>query len=601
MNTRFRQLVCCGCAFWLGSLTIAVATRAAEPAKWTLETAAQREARMAWWREARFGMFIHWGLYAVPAGRWNGQPVPSASEWIMNTANIPIAEYEPLAKEFNPTGYDPEQWAQIAQQAGVKYIVITSKHHDGFCLFDTAATNYDAVDATPYGKDLLKPLAAACRKRGIRFCVYYSIMDWHHPAQTRGSERAYNPTKIMPGRKAQYMDYMKQHFRELLACCDPEVLWFDGEWCDWYTEEDARDIYGYLRELKLSLIINNRVGKGRQGMQGLTQGEHIGDFGTPEQQIPATGLAGVDWESCMTMNGSWGYKRDDQNWKSDETLIRNLVDIASKGGNYLLNVGPTAEGLIPPPSVERLEAMGRWLRVNGESIYGTQASPFKRLGWGRCTQRPSADGTVLYAHVFHWPADGRLRLAGLQNKVAAAYLLADPEKKPLGVEATAAGVTVSLPGAAVDPVCSVVVIKIAGAPRVEPVAIGPQADGAIVLTAAEAEYHGSHVRYETGAQRDNVGFWTDPAEWVEWNVNFARAGTFTVSAELAAIGGGSFQIVVGAQSLTAKAPVSGDYGRFQKVELGRLSLASGVARVAVRPIADGWQPVNLRALKFSPE
>ncbi len=460
MNTR---RLTCGCVLLLGWLTIAAPVRAAEEAKWNQETPQQRDARMKWWRDARFGMFIHWGLYAVPAGTWKDKPVGGIGEWIMNSANIPVAEYEQLAKQFNPVKYDPAEWARLAKEAGIKYVVITSKHHDGFCLFDSKVTDYDIVDASPYGKCLLKPLADECRKQGLKFCVYHSIMDWHHPAQTRPNDRSYNPTKIVPGRKAEYLDYMKQQLKELLDTCDAEVLWFDGEWCDWYTEEDANDVYRYLRKLKPQLIINNRVGKGRQGMEGLTKGaEHAGDFGTPEQQIPATGLPGVDWESCMTMNDTWGYKRDDQNWKSSETLIRNLIDIASKGGNYLLNVGPTAEGLIPGPSVERLQAMGKWMQVNGESIYGTLASPFKTLAWGRCTKKLTDGGTTLYLHVFQWPRDGQLLVPGLRTKVAAAYLLADADKKALPTEAVDSGVCVKLPAEAPDPICSVVVLRVAG-------------------------------------------------------------------------------------------------------------------------------------------
>ena len=421
------------------------------------ETEAQRDARMAWWRDGRFGMFIHWGLYAIPAGEWNGKPIGGIGEWIMDRANVPLDEYVKLAAKFNPTKFDAEQWAQTAAEAGVKYVVITSKHHDGFCLFDSNATDYNVVDASPYGKDLLAPLAAACRKHGIKFCTYYSIMDWHHPAQDRNNEKRYNPTKMKPGRKAEYMAFMKRQLKELLDTCDPEVLWFDGEWCGWYTEDDAREVYAYLRELKPELIINNRVGKGRQGMEGMNKGdqEYMGDFGTPEQQIPATGLPGVDWESCMTMNDTWGFKKNDHNWKSTETLIRNLIDTASKGGNFLLNVGPTAEGQIPAPSVERLKGMGKWLKVNGESIYGTTASPIGKPAWGRCTAKPGK----VYLHVFDWPKDGKLRVTGLKNKPVKAYLLADKDQSPLKMDSAGEDVVIAVPEKAADPVATVVVVE----------------------------------------------------------------------------------------------------------------------------------------------
>ena len=438
------------------SLMSALPAIAAEPK--APETKQQRDARMAWWRDARFGMFIHWGVYAVPAGQWQGKFVPpGGGEWIMHTANIPIPEYEALAKQFNPVKYDPAEWVRIAKAAGVKYIVITSKHHDGFSMFDTKATDYNIVKATPYAKDVLKPLADECRKQGIHFCTYYSIMDWHHPAQYRGSPQGYNPTKIHPERKAEYVAYMKQQLKELIDEVNPEVLWFDGQWLDWWTEADAVDVCKYLKKLKPTLLINNRLGTGRRDK------ECVGDFDTPEQTIPATGLPGVDWETCMTMNDTWGYRTDDKNWKSTETLIRQLIDSSSKGGNYLLNVGPTAEGEIPPASVERLAAMGKWLATNGESIYGTTASPFAKLDWGRCTQKPGK----LYLHVFNWPK-GNLVVPGLKNKVQKAYLLSDQEQKPLPISQNDDGVTVTLPDTAPDPIASVVVLTITGPAEVAP-------------------------------------------------------------------------------------------------------------------------------------
>ncbi len=425
------------------------------------ETPADKDARMRWWREARFGMFIHWGVYSVAAGEWNGKPVGGAGEWIMNGADIPVAEYEPLSKRFNPLKYDPAEWVRIAKDAGMEYVVITSKHHDGFCLFDTKTTDWDVVDRTPYGKDLLMPLADECRKQGLKFCTYHSIMDWHHPAQTRGG-KTYNPTQIKPGRKQEFTDYLRAQLQELLDSCDPEVMWFDGEWLDWWEEADGREIYAWLRERKPSLIINNRVGRGRDGMEGLNKGdqEYVGDFGTPEQQIPATGVPGVDWESCMTMNDTWGFHKHDHNWKSAETLVRNLVDIASKGGNYLLNVGPTADGEIPPESVERLSAIGKWMHANGESIHATTASPFAALAWGRCTARQGDDHATLYLHVFDWPPDGKLRVPGLRSKTGGARLLATGQA--LTAERDGDDTIVSLPVEPLDPIDTVVVLETAG-------------------------------------------------------------------------------------------------------------------------------------------
>jgi len=381
------------------------AAPASEPAR--VETIGQRDERMAWWREARFGMFIHWGLYAVPAGVWKGEEIGGIGEWIMNSARIPISEYEPLANEFNPVKFDADQWVRIAKDAGMKYIVITSKHHDGFSLWDSDVSDYDIIDATPFDRDLLEELSAACRKHGIRFCFYHSIMDWHHPDAQGPHYPTYNTGRKQNPNFARYVEnYMKPQLEELLTGYGPlGVLWFDGEWIPEWNEQFGTETYNFVRALQPDIIINNRVGKGRQGMAGMTEeGSFGGDFGTPEQEVPATGLAGVDWETCMTMNDTWGFKKTDHNWKSTEELLHNLIDIASKGGNYLLNVGPTAEGLIPQPSVERLREIGRWMRVNGEAVYGTSASPFDRPPWGRFTRK----GNTIYAHVFDWPENDLL-------------------------------------------------------------------------------------------------------------------------------------------------------------------------------------------------
>ena len=263
------------------------------------------DQRMQWWRQARFGMFIHWGLYAVPAGEYQGKQVKGIGEWIMAKANIPRDDYEKFAPQFNPTKYDADAWCQMAKQAGMKYIVITSKHHDGFCLFDTPG-QYDIVDATPYAKDLLKPLRAACDRHGLKFCTYYSIMDWHHesqlPAKMKDGKPVWNPTRMVEEQKEDYTNYMKAHLKPLIEDYGTHVLWFDGEWPKWWTDADGQQLYTWMRQLNPKLIVNNRIGSGRKGYSGFSkEGSFAGDFGTPEQEIPATGVDS-DWESCMTMN-----------------------------------------------------------------------------------------------------------------------------------------------------------------------------------------------------------------------------------------------------------------------------------------------------------
>jgi alpha-L-fucosidase len=428
--------------------------------------------RMQWWREARFGMFIHWGVYAVPAGTFRGQKINRIGEWIMNRGKIPVAEYEAFAKEFNPVLYNPEAWVKAAKDAGMKYIVITAKHHDGFALFDSKASKWNVVDATPYKKDLLKPLAEACRKAGIRLGFYYSqAQDWNNPggavARKPASEGWANPdsslidayTKEHDGHwdPAQTTKTMSQYIddvavpqvKELLTNYgDVAVLWWDTP--TGMTDDYAAKLNALLK-LQPGIITNDRLKKPN----------YPGDYKTPEQRIPKLSeLDGKDWETCMTMNETWGYKSYANNWKSTETLVRNLIDIASKGGNYLLNVGPRADGSFPQESIELLKGIGGWMKVNGEAIYGTTASPFGLIPWGRCTKKETGGNTILYFSVFDWPANGKLQLPAISNKITACNLLAG--NAVLKISKTKEGLVVNLPAKMPDSVATVVKLVVKG-------------------------------------------------------------------------------------------------------------------------------------------
>jgi len=368
------------------------------------ETREEMDIRMQWWRDAGFGMFIHWGLYAVPAGQYGEEK--NHAEWIQETANIPVNEYEKYTAQFNPVKFNAKEWVQLAKNAGMKYIVITSKHHDGFCLWDSKVSDYDIIDRTPYQKDILKELAEACEKEGIIFCFYHSIMDWHHPDAQGINHPNYNYGKGPNPKFSNYVEgYMKPQLKELLSNYGKiGVLWFDGEWINEWTEDQGKDTYNYLRNLQPDLIINNRVGKGRQGMEGMNAyDDAAGDFGTPEQEI-LEGKSTLDWEACMTMNDHWGFNKFDDNFKSTEMLIHNLIDIAAKGGNYLLNVGPTMEGLIPGESVNRLKEMGAWMTINGEVIHNSRGTNHFKEGESIYYIR-SNDNQYLYAVLTQWPGE----------------------------------------------------------------------------------------------------------------------------------------------------------------------------------------------------
>ena len=431
-----------------------------------------RDQRMQWWREARFGMFIHWGVYAQLAGVYDGHEIGHAAEWIMNRGKIPVAQYHAAASQFNPVKYDPDAWVRMAKDAGMKYIVITAKHHDGFALFQTTASKWNIVDATPYGKDLLKPLAAACRKYGIKLGFYYSqAQDWNNPggaaARKVTSEGWPNPdsaridayTQDHSGHwdplqtsapMSEYIDKVAvPQVRELLTNYgDVAVLWWDTPTN--MTDEFAQKLNAELT-LQPNIITNDR----------LKRPDFPGDYKTPEQKIPnLSELDGRDWETCMTMNGTWGFKRSDNKWKTPATLIHNLVDIASKGGNYLLNVGPTPEGEFPQGSIDDLKAIGAWMKVNGEAIYGTKGSPLGILPWGRCTRKIEKENTILYLSIFNWPSDGKLTVPGLKNQVLSAKLLDGGTS--VKANPTADGLVIDVPDKASDPIATVIRLEVAG-------------------------------------------------------------------------------------------------------------------------------------------
>lgn len=543
------------------------------------------EQRMDWWKEARFGLFIHWGLYAQPAGEWKGEEIPGISEWIMARAEIPVKEYEQLASTFNPVKYDADQWVRLAKEAGMKYIVITSKHHDGFAMFHSKASAYNIVDATPFGRDPLKELADACEKHGIRLGFYYSqAQDWHEPGGTywniEQGEPHWDPDLV----RDSLMNYIEgkavPQVKEILENYDGlDILWWDTP--RGMTEEAALALQEVADQYP-AMLTNNRLYR-----------PWPGDFSTPEQHVPPTGL-GYDWEVCMTMNTSWGYKHYDHNWKSSETLIRMLVDIASKGGNLLLNVGPTAEGLIPDPSVERLKAIGKWMDINGESIYGTTASPFFKLTWGRSTQRMEEEGSTLYLHVFQWPEDKLLRLPAIQTKVEEVFLLSD-RKQALESRFEEGDLLIVLPSEMPDPANTVVVVKTSGSIKV--VSNMPSLkDGEIVLPADFADIHnpgyGTHAILTGSGEEARITNWVDSRVRLEWMFNAEETGSYKVWAMTKTEGPGTLIVQHGGKEMEHQLQATGD--EYAPTKLGTIEITeTGHQLLQLKPLREGWSPIEM--------
>ena len=388
---------------------------------------ADRVRRMKWWHEARFGMFIHWGLYSL-LGR---------HEWVMENEGIPVSEYAPLAKQFKPKAFPARIWAKLARETGMRYMVMTTKHHEGFCHFDTKTTEYCAPKQGP-GRDLVREYVDAARGEGMRVGFYYSLMDWHHPdgARCATDEAA----------RKRFVDYIHTHIRELMTNYGKiDVLWYDVAWPLEATGWESERMNKMVFELQPDIIVNNR-------------NKLPGDFSTPEQQIKAE-TEGRAWESCMTLNDSWGYQRADDNWKSAKTVVRNLISCSRDGGNYLLNIGPKPDGSIPPESVKVLTEVGRWMQTSGETIYGSDMCQPRRSAYAGYTRK----GNTLYMHVHFWPGE-YVAICGLKNKVQSVRIMKTGEKVPFTQDGFQTKLT-GLPMEAPDSPATTIAIECDGEPQ----------------------------------------------------------------------------------------------------------------------------------------
>jgi alpha-L-fucosidase len=448
---------------FLAFVVVAAATVAVAGGSQSRQTTpdSAKEARLSWFREAKYGLFIHWGLYAIPAGEWKGKRSLGLGEWIMNRSQIPVREYEALAAQFNPVKFDADAWVQLAQDAGMKYIVITSKHHDGFAMFKSNVSNYNVVDATPFKRNVLKELADACARRGMRLGFYYSqSQDWH---ELNG---AGNTWDFGPDEKKDYDQYLRgkaePQVRELLTGYGPVALiWFDTP--RMMTGDRAQRFADIVRSLQPNTLIDGRLG---------TEGDYRS---TGDNVIPSDASAEA-WETPATINDTWGYRKDDTNWKSPGQIVFKLVDIVSKGGNYLLNVGPMADGTIPQPSQDILRTVGRWLKVNGEAIYGADSTPFgEELGEPSAKGAKDVRGAPLVYPQTEWritTKPGKLYftffseprapfpMPAMKNAVKRAYQLADGT--PVNVTSENGRVYLNINRPILDPMATTVVVEIEG-------------------------------------------------------------------------------------------------------------------------------------------
>ena len=546
--------------------------------------------RLAWFKEAKFGVFVHWGAYSV-IGR---------HEWARHFYQIPQAEYDKYARQFNPVAFNADSWVSLAQNAGARYMVVTSKHHDGFSIYRSKTSDYD-MEITPYQGDPLKQLANAAQRKNMRLGFYHSIMDWHHP-DYRPKRAWESKTPNAGGNKDRYVDFMKNQLRELLTGYgDVAMLWFDGEWE--HTLRDLKrdnEVYDFIRNLQPNTLINDRLYERRLGNKA--------DFFTPEQHVPATGIPGL-WESCVTINqDGWGYNQYETEFKTPRDLIRMLVEVVSKGGNLLLNVGPKPDGTIPVEQTTRLEAIGQWLRINGEAIYGTTASPFARLPFfGRATVK----NNTLYLHVFAAPAGGVLRVPGLKSAVFSAGILGQPGVS-LPVKKENDDVLITLPpealSGALGEAATVVALKLDSTPVTVPATLQPDRGGALTLGVESCEIE---TRFEQRAKKENalghvfLTKWTRNDDVPTWRFRVPRAGRYKVSLAYGKQGAsgvalGGYALDFGQTKLTGKIQSTGGHWVFKPHDAGVVLLTAGEHELKITTDVKGSEAMQLEGEKLTP-
>lgn len=557
-----------------------------------------REKRMEWWKDARFGMFIHWGLYSQLAGEYKGNRINGAGEWILYDAKIPVDEYRKIAATFNPVHFNADEWVRIARDAGMKYIVITAKHCDGFAMFDSDVNSYNIVDATPFKRDPMKELEVACKKYGLRLGFYYSQdWDWNEP-NALGLQNTWDfPDKESKNSEIYYNTKSIPQVKELITKYDPAIIWFDVP-TD-IAEEQSFKFLKTIREAGPNCIINDRIGNG------------MGDYLTPEQYIPAK--VSQPFEVCMTLNDTWGYKYYDRNWKSAKEIVENLIDIASKGGNYLLNIGPDSKGIIPAQTVKILKLVGEWMDKNGESIYGSSVSPIGRLPFkdARCTAKPGK----LYIHLMEWPEGNKMVVSGVNAKVKSVYYLADPSKQELIFQHTESHDLIinldidNISKDVIDPYSTTLVIEYSGELKplssdflVDP-AFPAFFDPMVAKTSSDSLQYGFNNLWN-----EHRGFeilkWKDTSK-LSWDFRTIRDGIYEVEIDYAADENcldNEMKLSVGDQTFSFKTENTGDWYKYQKTILGKVKIAQGThARVVLSPqIIHGSKVMNIKSVTLLP-
>lgn len=578
---------------------------------WWTQSMKNHEQRIAWWREAKFGMFVHWGIYSRPGGEWKGKKVSGYAEHLMRKEQISRADYLALAHTFNPVNFNADEWIRAAKNAGMRYFIITSKHHDGFAMYDSKVSDFNIVKQTPFKRDPMADLAAACKKYGVKFGFYYShAFDWEHPDAPGNDWEYQNPggDKNLyggPNGEKNWFDYHPEllpkavkyvdekaipQIRELLQKYHPDILWFDTP-SKLPLSENVR-ILKAIREVDNNVVVNGRLARS----SAISFGDYKNTADRPAEFYPVEG----DWEAIPTTNESYGYHQYDLSHKPPAHFIRLMANAASRGGNLLMNIGPMGDGRMDAKDIAILEGIGKWMTVNNESIYGTSASPLPLQSWGTSTYKKDK----LYLHVFDLPSDGKLVVGGLKSNVRKAYLLEDTSAKALKTNRlNKKDMILSLPAKAPDPVNTVIVLEMDGNIQTDPVRLLTGDKLTQRLLAFDAEQKGNGFRFGDGkTDRYYVEGWTKPEQSLTWKFRLNEPMTFNTVIKYIAVpeGGGTLNVLLDNTSLF-KVDVDSKQPGPASQEPGQLKLNAGVHELIVTPITiTGSELMKLLEIELTP-
>lgn len=539
------------------------------------ETPEQRGARMAWWHGAKIGVLYRWGLFAIPAGKYGGKAVGGGPEWLMSNAKVPVAEYKQFAKQFTAAKYDPEIWASLAKETGARYLIMDVKDLDGFALFDSATTDWDAK-AAACARDLVKPMVGAAQKSGLPLGFQYcQSQDWVNPGGGIKEDKSWDPAQ-KGDFDAFFQKIALQQVRELMSNYGEIAIMWWNEGIK-LSREQAVALFNTMVQAQPKILMNSRLGHYR--------GDYY-SIGSPMPPYPLN----HDWEYYTSVNEA-------------KLVIPRMAEAVCKGGNFLLFVAPDGQGSIPPQSADRMRAFGAWLKANGESIYDTSGGAVSFQAWGGSTQKARKGGNTLYLHVLKWPTDGILNVLGLRSVPTTASILLSGEK--VAFDMGPDGVILKVPAAAPDATDTVIKLEIDGELYADKPPASPNEKGQIVLEAPDAAITrgipGEGIRFEFRDNHLHLAGWDKPADWVSWRFLIREAGNFKIEALMSSERESAFRIDVGEESVFPVVPGGGDFGKFKTADLGEIKItAAGYNDLSLKPIGQTWKPINVRRLILTP-